>query len=250
MVTQRQNPAYRLADESPAAQLTAGLSMFGRRRGHRAGSRAVPPVLATAILCHHEGMNDRPSAAATIAALRLEPHREGGYFRETYRAPGLVDTPQGPRAAATAIAFLVTLDQPSRFHRLLSGELWVYRAGAPLELWLLEPGGEARRLLLGPGGGGLHSAEQPSVRVASHVWQGARVVASAPADTEAAFSPAEAKEAAAAAPAAVAAGGAPRDWSLVSCIVTPGFEYADFELGRRDLLLAGWPQAGAAIDAL
>ena len=185
-------------------------------------------------------MNDASSAAETIAALCLEPHREGGYFRETYRAAGLVDTPQGPRAVATAIAFLVTIEQPSRFHRLLSGELWVYRAGAPLELWLLGPDGEARRLLLGPGGGGSRSAEQPSVWVAPHVWQGARVVAPAPVDTKAA----------AASPAVAAAGGAPRDWSLVSCIVTPGFEYADFELGRRDVLQAGWPQAGAAIDAL
>jgi len=203
-------------------------------------------------------MNDASSAAETIAALCLEPHREGGYFRETYRAAGRVDTPQGPRAVATAIAFLVTIEQPSRFHRLLSGELWVYRAGAPLELWLLGPDGEARRLLLGPGGGGSRSAEQPSVWVAPRVWQGARVVAPARADTKAATPPADAEaatppadtKAAAASPAVAAAGGAPRDWSLVSCIVTPGFEYADFELGRRDVLQAGWPQAGAAIDAL
>jgi len=182
-------------------------------------------------------MNDRSSAAETIAALRLEPHREGGYFRETYRACGLVDTPQGMRAAATSIDFLLTVAQPSRFHRLLSAELWVYRAGAPLELWLLEPDGGVRRLLLGPGGRGQRAAERLTARVAPHVWQGARVVA--PAD----------RPGPAAVTAPVAAD-APCDWSLVSCIVTPGFEYSDFELGRRGLLRAGWPGAAAAIDAL
>ena len=191
------------------------------------------PVLAAAVLCHHEGMSDQSSAAATIAALRLEPHREGGYFRETYRASSRVDTPQGVRAAATSIDFLLTVAQPSRFHRLLSAELWVYRAGAPLELWLLGPDGGVRRLLLGPGGPGERAAERLTARVAPHVWQGARVVV----------------------PAAEPHGpgdevGAPCDWSLVSCIVTPGFEYSDFELGRRDLLRVGWPEASAAIDVL
>ncbi len=56
--------------------------------------------------------------------------------------------------------------------------------------------------------------------------------------------------AAVAAPACAAAAPVARDWSLVTCVVTPGFEYTDFELGRADVLLAGWPQAGALIAAL
>ena len=173
-------------------------------------------------------MHEVCPATEVIAALRLEPHREGGYFRETYRAHDLVDTPQGQRARATSIAFLVTLDQPSRFHRLRSAELWVHRAGAPLELWLLEPGGGARSLRLGAGGRQGGEEERRAARVPPHVWQGARVVP------------------------AVRSGqlGAACDWSLVSCIVTPGFEYADFELGHRGVLLAGWPQAAGAVEAL
>ena len=182
-------------------------------------------------------MHEVRPATEVIAALRLEPHREGGYFRETYRAPDLVDTPQGQRARATSIAFLVTLDQPSRFHRLRSAELWVHRAGAPLELWLLEPGGGARSLRLGAGGRQGGEEERRAARVPPHVWQGARVVA--PAD----------RPGPAAVTAPVAAD-APCDWSLVSCIVTPGFEYADFELGHRGVLLAGWPQAAGAVQAL
>ena len=174
-------------------------------------------------------MHDAHAATDVIAALRLEPHREGGYFRETYRARDLVDAPQGPRARATSIAFLVMVDQPSRLHRLQSAELWVHRAGAPLELWLLEPDGGARCLRLGPGGPDDGGTGRLAARVPPHVWQGARVV---PGD------------------AAGRASVVPGDWSLVSCIVTPGFEYADFELGRRDVLLAGWPQATAAIEAL
>ena len=204
----RQNPAYRLADESPAAQLTAGLSIS---------------VMMAA-------MNDAPpsTAAAVAAALGLEPHPEGGFFRETFRAAEVVEAAQGPRARATSIAFLLTVARPSRFHRLLSDELWVYRAGSPLELWLLGPDGATRSVLLGPAGGHESGGANPAARVPAHVWQAARVL-----------------------PAGIAAtSGSRPDWSLVSCVVTPGFEYADFELGRTAVLRAGWPSAAAVIAAL
>ncbi len=192
-------------------------------------------------------MSDTPSSAGdVIAALGLEPHSEGGFFRETFRAVDLVDAVQGRRASATAIAFLLTVDRPSRFHRLLSDELWVHQGGAPLELWLLEPLGGARSVLLGPGVDDERVttrpteqltkrptervAARPTARVAAHVWQAARVV-----------------------PAAAGPGSTAQpvpDWSLVTCVVTPGFEYSDFELGRRDVLSAGWPQAAGVIGEL
>ncbi|MGD0998988.1 MAG: cupin domain-containing protein [Thermoleophilia bacterium] len=176
-------------------------------------------------------MVDVPSSAAeVIAALGLAAHAEGGFFRETFRAVEVVEAPQGRRARATSIAFLLTADRPSRFHRLLSAELWVHHGGAPLELRLLEPDGQARSVLLGPVGGDAHPATCPTARVPAHVWQAARIV-----------------------PALTAGGAAARsylDWSLSTCVVTPGFEYADFEIGRSDVLLAGWPQAAAVIGEL
>jgi hypothetical protein len=155
-------------------------------------------------------VRDRPTAAQVIVRLGLEPHPEGGFFRETYRSPASVEAPQGRRATATAIAFLLTADRPSRFHRLLSDELWVYQGGAPLELWLLEPAGTARAVVLGAAEG--RGDALPSARVPAGTWQAARVVG----------------------PTAL-------DWALVSCVVTPGFDYADFELGRRAVLAAGAP---------
>ena len=109
--------------------------------------------------------------------------------------------------------------------------------GAPLELWLLEPHGGARSVLLGPGSDDTHvgaraatspmtnSATSPVARVPAHAWQAARV---------------------AAAPTAPPG----LEWSLVTCVVTPGFEYTDFELGRRDVLSAGWPEVAAIVGEL
>ena len=176
-------------------------------------------------------MSDTPaSAGEVIAALGLEPHPEGGFFRETFRAVDLVEAVQGRRASATAIAFLLTVDRPSRFHRLLSDELWVHQGGAPLELWLLEPLGGARSVLLGPGVDDARVTTRPTARVAAHVWQAARVLPT---------------------PAGPGSSAQPiPDWSLVTCVVTPGFEYSDFELGRRDVLAAGWPQAAGVIGEL
>jgi hypothetical protein len=164
-------------------------------------------------------VGDQPTAAEVIARLGLEPHPEGGFFRETYRSADSVDAPQGPRAAATGIAFLLTVERPSRFHRLLSDELWVHQGGAPLELWLLEPAGAARAVVLGSAGA--RSDAAPAARVPAGTWQAARVTRPAAAD-----------------------------WALVSCVVTPGFDYADFTLGRREVLAAGWPHVAALVKEL
>jgi predicted cupin superfamily sugar epimerase len=171
----------------------------------------------------------RPTAAELAATLGLEPHPEGGFFRETYRAAETVMTPRGERAASTAILFLVTATAISHLHRLLSDELWVFQGGLPLELVVLAPGGELETIVLGdivaptldaraPG------APAPQALVPAGSWQGARL-----------------------------AGGphlpASRAWTLVSCIVAPGFEYDDFELGERDALLAAYPHHAEIVAA-
>src|SRR5512141_584368 len=76
----------------------------------------------------------RPTAAQLAASLGLEPHPEGGYYLETYRAAQTLRTPRGERPASTAILFLVTAESVSRLHRLSSDELWVHQGGLPLEL--------------------------------------------------------------------------------------------------------------------
>ncbi|MEI6449451.1 MAG: cupin domain-containing protein [Actinomycetes bacterium] len=184
----------------------------------------------------------RPTAAELAATLGLEPHPEGGFFRETYRAAATVQTPRGERAASTAILFLVTAAGLSHLHRIRSDELWVFQGGLPLELVTLAPGGELETRVLGDpaetgrtpvvgphesdpaSAGEVAPAWTPQALVSAGSWQGARL-----------------------------AGGphlpASRAWALVSCIVSPGFEYEDFELGERDALLAAYPGHAAVVTA-
>lgn len=168
----------------------------------------------------------RGTAAEIAALLGLQPHREGGFYRETYRSPFTVATASGPRALATIILYLLTATSPSRFHRLRFDEVWLYQAGSPAELFLL---GEAReasgnlveRVILGP--------ERPQFVVSGGRWLAARVlqkgVTAPPVDGEA-------------------------SWSLAGCVVSPGFEYEDFELAARDELLRAFPEARELILAL
>ena len=184
----------------------------------------------------------RPSAEELAATLGLKPHPEGGFFRETYRAVETVQSPRGERAASTVILFLVTAAALSHLHRIKSDELWVFQGGLPLELVMLSPGGELETRVLGDpaetgripaagpdapgsvGGAAVAGAWLPQALVPAGSWQGARL-----------------------------AGGphlpASRAWALVSCIVSPGFEYEDFELGARDALLAAYPEHAEVVTA-
>ncbi len=162
------------------------------------------------------------TAAQMAASLGLEPHREGGYYLETYRAAQTLQTPRGERPASTAIIFLITAESVSRLHRLTSDELWVYQGGLPLEIVTIAPDGELQRRVLGDlEGEGL----LPQALVPAGSWQGARL-----------------------------AGGphlpAQYAWALVSCVVTPGFDFADFEMGERAALAAAYPQHGEIVDQL
>jgi hypothetical protein len=171
----------------------------------------------------------RPTVEEMAAQLGLVPHPEGGRFRETYRAVETVETARGTRAASTAILFLVPVSSPSRFHRLASDELWVFQGGLPLELITLDAEGEAHVRLLGDPASS--RAVLPQALVPAGAWQAARVAAGE---------------------AAVSGEGSPSEhaWSLVSCIVTPGFAYDDFELAFRDELLRLVPGKAELINQL
>jgi predicted cupin superfamily sugar epimerase len=136
-------------------------------------------------------MAERPELAV---ALDLEPHPEGGWYRQTWRSP-VEFTPTGypgERSAATAIHFLLMPGERSAPHTVRSDELWLWHRGGPL---LLNIGGT--EVVLGPdmAGGQLLQAVVPG-----GVSQAARP--------------------------------ATEEYVLVSCIVAPGFEFADFHLDR------------------
>lgn len=127
------------------------------------------------------------------SALDLQPHPEGGWFRETWRHPQTVETPYGTRALATSVLFLLQPGNVSAWHRVRSAELWIWQGGGPVTLTLGGTGeapSEAGSVTLGPGGQHLVAADE---------WQSA-----APADPERA--------------------------TLAACIVSPGFDFADFSL--------------------
>lgn len=130
---------------------------------------------------------------ALAAAFGLQRHPEGGWYRRSWTSPLVVATPRGQRPSATAILYL--LDGPSAWHRVHgAAELWCWHQGSRLALLL---GGIADtprrsvRVVVGP--------EAPQAGVAAGQWQRARLLGAEPA--------------------------------LVSCVVSPGFDFADFELG-------------------
>lgn len=132
--------------------------------------------------------------ARTLAkALGLEPHPEGGYYRETYRSPIEVTPPEWPRkrSLATAILYLLPTGSRSASHRVRGDELWMWHRGAPMLLTIGD-----REHLVGPD---VEAGQQLHVLVPGGAWQSATP----------------------------APGGA---WSLVACVVAPGFDFDDFEL--------------------
>ena len=142
-------------------------------------------------------------AVDLITRLRLTPHPEGGFFRETFRASHVVPSGSGAsRAASTAIYFLLPAGVFSALHRVSSDEVWHHYEGDPLELVLLHDDGRREDVVLGDGA---YQAVVPA-----GVWQAA----------------------------------APRGdrYTLCGCTVAPGFDFADFEMPSREVLLRRFPQ--------
>jgi hypothetical protein len=157
------------------------------------------------------------------ALLNLVPlSMEGGYFAETYRSPEVV-APEvlaghynGARAMTTAIYYMLEPDSFSEMHRLASDEIFHFYLGDPVEMLQLWPDGESKQIVIGPD---LERGMVPQAVVPRGVWQGARL----------------------------AAGG---KLALLGCTVSPGFDYADYESGRREALVKEYPQARDVIRAL
>lgn len=192
-----------------------------------------------------------------IKRLRLRPHPEGGYYRETYRAPEMIakaDLPRrynGRRALATAIYFLLRGDQCSAFHRLKSDEIWHFYDGSPLFIFVI---GNDGRLTTAKLGLNAEEGEQPQFVIRAGAW-----FAAALANPKSTASPQSGKR-----PLGPCGNGAdvenPQPQSgppvaeklyvLIGCTVAPGFDFADFELGNRGKLCRKFPKHRALIVKL
>jgi len=134
-----------------------------------------------------------PSAAEIIARLALQPHPEGGHYRETFRDPR---TDANGRPASTAIYFVLARDERSHWHRIDAVETWHYYAGDALVLQIAEDA-DQRTVRLGAD---LAAGELPQAIVPARAWQSAESTG---------------------------------DWTLVGCTVAPGFDFAEFELAPK-----------------
>jgi predicted cupin superfamily sugar epimerase len=156
-----------------------------------------------------------PDAADVVRTLSLLPHPEGGFYRETFRARLAVRSAIGPRAASTAIYFLLPAGGLSALHRVRSDEVWHYYDGDPVELHTIDTGGTHATVILGPD---ILGGERPQHVIEAGTWQ-----------------------------AAVARG---ERYALCGCTVSPGFDFADFEMPTREAMLRLFPALGATIERL
>jgi uncharacterized protein len=148
---------------------------------------------------------------ALIARYNLKPHPEGGWFAEVHRSSKTIGTPAGypgERVALTAIYFLLCEGEFSAFHSVAGEEIWIHLAGAPLELVLLDPAPNLLRLSA-PGEDG-----EPLQVVPPGVLQAARSLGT---------------------------------YTLTSCLVAPGFDFADFRMPLATDLLAAYPESASLI---
>jgi predicted cupin superfamily sugar epimerase len=162
------------------------------------------------------------SAQYWIKKLNLIAHPEGGYYRETYRSElsipreGLPPQFTGARLVSSAIYFLLDGENFSAFHRLRSDELWHFYAGSPISVHVIEPDGGYSKIHLGsdPEAGDVLQATVKAGRwFASHVRD-------------------------------------PGSFALAGCTVAPGFDFADFELGKQAELIRLYPPHRNLIERL
>jgi uncharacterized protein len=164
----------------------------------------------------------RVTPEALIKTFDLEPHPEGGYFRETYRAEGLIshkflpDTFNGARHYSTAILYLLTTGAKSRLHRIASDEVWHFYMGDPLTIVQLHPTGSVESVVLGHD---ILAEQRLQIIIPAGTWFGAYLNKGS-------------------------------QYSFVGCTVSPGFDFADFELGKREQLMKQFPHAQELIDML
>lgn len=157
-----------------------------------------------------------------IADLKLEPHPEGGYFRETYRSKEIIAQDSlgvsyiGEHNFSTCIYFLLKSDAFSAFHRIHQDEIWHFYDGSPIRLHIISPIGDYSFVLIGRD---FEQGQVPQFVVPGGCWFSANVINE-------------------------------DDYSLVGCTVSPGFDFGDFELAKRADLVRMFPMHGKIITQL
>lgn len=153
------------------------------------------------------------NAETDIQQLNMQPHPEGGYYSSSYRSEIVIrdgairSNFNDDRMLWTSIYFLLKEGEKSHFHRLKSDELWYFHAGSPLTIHMIHPDGTYSEERLGLD---VENGEKPQMLVQKGTIFGSSMIM----------------------------GG----FSLVGCMVSPGFDFADFELFDQQKLLDSYPQ--------
>ena len=158
------------------------------------------------------------TAQDIIAHLDLQPHPEGGHFKETYRSQSSMelDDYQGKRNYSTAIYYLVSSGVISAFHKIKQDEMWHFYTGSTLELHIISKQGSYKTVLIG---NRFELGEVPQYVIKGGAYFAARVVPSG-------------------------------TYSLVGCTVSPGFDFKDFIMPSRKVLLEQFPMHARIITEL
>jgi uncharacterized protein len=155
----------------------------------------------------------------------LEPHPEGGFYKELYRSAQTISSAalhhkfEGDRNYCTSIYFLLTSANFSGFHRIKQDEVWHFYAGHPLTVHVIDTNGHYKAHVVGFD---LKEGLAPQLVVPAGAWFASSVNVS---NAEVAY-------------------------SFVGCTVAPGFDFRDFELADRDELIAAYPQHEEIITKL
>jgi uncharacterized protein len=153
------------------------------------------------------------ATSESIKQLNLIKHPEGGYYRETYRSPltvgknSLPDVFSGARSICTAIFFLLPSNERSLFHRIKSDELWHFHSGCSLSIYIIHD----NQFLVQKLGPNHNDGESFQLIIPAMSWFGALC-------------------------------NEEDSHTLSTCTVSPGFDFADFELAERSHLLAIFPE--------
>ncbi len=153
-----------------------------------------------------------------INKLDLKPHPEGGYFKEIYRGKTMIELTgyDGLRNTATSIYFLLDKQDKSHFHRLRSDEIWYYHEGVPLTVCMFDAKGNYGETMLGKN---VEKGEKLQVIMEAGTIFGA-------------WHPNE------------------NGYTLMGCMVSPGFDFKDFELVEKSKLLKFFPDKKEIITIL
>lgn len=168
-----------------------------------------------------EGLDtNKPDAQAIVAALNLEPHMEGGFYRRTFQADhrAMVDTDRGPRYLLTSIYYLLTQDSPiGHFHLIQSDIVHYYHLGDPIQYSLIFPDGSLKTMVMGRD---VIAGQCLQLHVPGGVWKASQLLDGA------------------------------AGYGLISEAVAPGFDYADMELGTRRKLGESFPEHSQLFEKL